>query len=103
MGGGFHRGGLHAVIEPAALAVPVLVGPDYRSSPDAEMLVDAGGAKALPPQDAEESLDRTWLDWLQQTELRVDIGLKARGALRQGAARVTTEELLRRCSIPYNK
>ena len=35
VGGGFSSGRLHATIEPAAFGVPVIVGPEYDSSPDA--------------------------------------------------------------------
>ncbi|HVT41329.1 MAG TPA: glycosyltransferase N-terminal domain-containing protein [Gemmatimonadaceae bacterium] len=44
VGGGFHSAGLHSVVEPAAFAVPVLVGPRFSSSRDAEALLHRGGA-----------------------------------------------------------
>lgn len=44
VGGGFHAAGLHSVIEPAALGVPVLFGPAWRSSRDAGLLLERGGA-----------------------------------------------------------
>jgi len=95
VGGGFRRGGLHAVIEPAAFGVPVIVGPHYSSSPDAELLVEAGGAAALSSQTPEESLTHSWLTWLRQSDTRVDVGLRARGGLQQGAAERTASVLLR--------
>ena len=46
VGGGFHRAGLHSVLEPAAYAAPVLFGPYHAGSRDAALLVAAGGAFA---------------------------------------------------------
>lgn len=43
VGGGFHRAGLHSVLEPAAFGVPVLFGPQHASSRDAGLLLAAGG------------------------------------------------------------
>jgi 3-deoxy-D-manno-octulosonic-acid transferase len=43
VGGGFHRAGLHSVLEPAAFGVPVLFGPRHRESRDAGLLLEAGG------------------------------------------------------------
>ncbi len=94
VGGGFYRGGLHAVIEPAALAVPVLIGPCHQNSTDAELLVDAGGATALPVRSPEDLLTRTWLEWIKQDNARTDAGLRARRVLQQGAADATITGLL---------
>ena len=52
VGGGHHRGGLHSVIEPAALGAPVLFGPRWRGSRDARLLLDAGGAVVTRDEDA---------------------------------------------------
>lgn len=43
VGGGFGRDGLHSVVEPAALGVPVVFGPGTGSSREAVALSDAGG------------------------------------------------------------
>jgi 3-deoxy-D-manno-octulosonic-acid transferase len=43
VGGGFHAAGLHSVVEPAALAVPVLFGPHHGNAREAGELEDAGG------------------------------------------------------------
>ena len=43
VGGGFGHSGLHSIIEPAALGVPVLFGPHHGNAVEAEDLVDAGG------------------------------------------------------------
>jgi 3-deoxy-D-manno-octulosonic-acid transferase len=44
VGGGFHSAGLHSVIEPAALGLPVLYGPRIEKSAEAGALARAGGA-----------------------------------------------------------
>jgi 3-deoxy-D-manno-octulosonic-acid transferase len=95
VGGGFRQGGLHAVSEPAAFAVPVIVGPHYDSSADAELLISAGGGNALPAHRAEDHLARWWLEWLGHNSLRTATGLKARSILRQGASDDTVRRLLR--------
>ncbi len=43
VGGGFHSAGLHSVVEPAALALPVLFGARIDKSAEAGGLVHAGG------------------------------------------------------------
>lgn len=43
VGGGFRASGLHSVVEPAALAVPVLFGPHHGNAREAGGLEDAGG------------------------------------------------------------
>jgi 3-deoxy-D-manno-octulosonic-acid transferase len=43
VGGGFGRAGLHSVVEPAALGVPVLYGPRHGNAQEAERLQEAGG------------------------------------------------------------
>ncbi len=48
VGGGFHRAGLHSVIEPAAFGVPVVCGPRWRTSRDARLLLEAGGLISAP-------------------------------------------------------
>lgn len=45
VGGGFHLAGLHSVVEPAALALPVLFGPRHANAREAaELAVGGGGA-----------------------------------------------------------
>lgn len=44
VGGGFRAAGLHSVVEPAALGVPVLFGPRHGGAREAEELERAGGA-----------------------------------------------------------
>ena len=43
VGGGFHSAGLHSVIEPAALGVPVIFGPRHGNAREADELAGNGG------------------------------------------------------------
>jgi 3-deoxy-D-manno-octulosonic-acid transferase len=43
VGGGFHDAGLHSVVEPAALGVPVVCGPRDAAARDAVLLAAGGG------------------------------------------------------------
>jgi len=94
IGGGFKRGMLHSVAEPAAYAVPVIVGPRYSSAADAVALVDQGGASVLPRRPAAEHLSKIWLEWIHQPETRIATGLAARNSLQQGATASTVRALV---------
>jgi 3-deoxy-D-manno-octulosonic-acid transferase len=61
VGGGFHAAGLHSVLEPAAFGVPVVFGPRYANSRDAELLIVAGGGASAATESGLESQLRTWL------------------------------------------
>src|SRR6185436_12515744 len=63
VGGGFRAPGLHAVVEPAAFGLPVLVGPEYAVSADAAALVAAGGAAVLPRREPAASMRAQWQRW----------------------------------------
>ncbi len=65
VGGGFGTAGLHSVLEPAAASVPVIVGPRWRSSREAGLLLDAGAAVALSDRNGAAELERIWLEWLR--------------------------------------
>jgi 3-deoxy-D-manno-octulosonic-acid transferase len=59
VGGGFHTAGLHSVVEPAVLQVPVIVGPRHGASRDARLMLNAGGAVAVGDSAAmREALER---------------------------------------------
>jgi 3-deoxy-D-manno-octulosonic-acid transferase len=81
VGGGFHGRGLHSVIEPAALGVPVLFGPEWRSSRDARLLQDAGAACAVPDGAA---LAARLSEWLRDPAARTAAGAAARRVVQQG-------------------
>ena len=94
VGGGFRRGRLHAVVEPAAYALPMTFGPHWQASSDAAAAIEAGGALALPRRDAPRALEGQWLRWLDGPDARLDAGVAARGTLHQGAASETARKLL---------
>ena len=49
VGGGFGVN-VHNTLEPAVYGIPVVFGPNYHNSPEAEALVDAGGATVIHDQ-----------------------------------------------------
>ena len=80
VGGGFGRAGLHSVLEPAAWGLPVLFGPRWRNSRDAELLLQAGAAWALPHErlgPAVRALQRQWQNWISDNRGRETRGAKA--------------------------
>ncbi len=93
VGGGF-RGALHAVVEPAAYGMPIIVGPDYRGSPDAARMVEGGGAVVLPRRGAVHALVAHWSRWIESGGETASAGLAARRELHQGAAALTARRLL---------
>lgn len=75
VGGGFHAAGLHSVIEPAAFGVPVLFGPRYDMSREAELLLAKGGAMSVTSAQAlRDAIER----WLRDPVARVAAGHSAR-------------------------
>ncbi len=93
VGGGFGRQGVHAVIEPAAYALPTIVGPRGLTD-DARALLEAGGAVALPARGAARALAAAWRSWLADEDARIRAGLAARAVLSSGAADRTAARLL---------
>ncbi len=61
VGGGFHAAGLHSVLEPAAFGAPVVFGPRFTNSRDAELLVADGGAQSVRDAAEIEAVLRLWL------------------------------------------
>ena len=74
VGGGFRAGGLHSVLEPAAAASPVLIGPRYEGSVHAARLLAAGAARSVA--DA-EALARAVREWLAAPEKNEDARQRA--------------------------
>lgn len=62
VGGGFHRDGLHSVLEPAAHSVPVIVGPEHAGSRAASDLLEAGAAMEVTSVDGARGAIEAWLD-----------------------------------------
>jgi 3-deoxy-D-manno-octulosonic-acid transferase len=86
VGGGFGRAGLHSVLEPAAWSLPVAFGPRWQNSRDAELLIQAGAALALPPGPgrAAEVLSQQWSNWIGTPEARESWGRRARQVVEEG-------------------
>ena len=81
VGGGFHAAGLHSVLEPAAFGVPVLFGPRFANSRDAELLIATGGGAS---EAAEAGLESRLREWLTDEGARVRAGVAARRLVEQG-------------------
>jgi 3-deoxy-D-manno-octulosonic-acid transferase len=81
VGGGFHRAGLHSVIEPAAAGAPVLFGPRHHGSRDARLLLEAGAARSVRNgSELEAALDA----WLRNETARAAAGAAARAVVERG-------------------
>jgi 3-deoxy-D-manno-octulosonic-acid transferase len=100
VGGGFHRAGLHSVLEPAVFGVPIAVGPHWRMSRDAGLLLERGGAIALP-QDARHPLHSQWLVWHHDPAARRKAGAAAKQVVAEGrGASERTTALVRDLVVP---
>jgi len=91
VGGGFHRAGLHSVLEPAVWGVPISVGPRWGASRDAGLLIGRGGVLPLP-HDGRQALARQWLAWRSDATARDRAGRAAAAVVKEGtgAAERTT-------------
>ena len=92
VGGGFHRHGLHSVLEPAAAGLPVLFGPRHRNARAAGELLALGGARVV--RDVEEAASA--LDgWLGNASARSASGASGRRYIKAhlGAADRTADLL----------
>ena len=83
VGGGYHRAGLHSVLEPAVFGVPVAFGPRWRMSRDAGTLIARGAAVALPAE-GRRALQEVWMRWRRDAELRAQAGAAAAAVVREG-------------------
>lgn len=61
VGGGFHRHGLHSVLEPAAARLPVVFGPRHGNARAAAELIARGGARAVSDSAELASVLTAWL------------------------------------------
>jgi 3-deoxy-D-manno-octulosonic-acid transferase len=91
VGGGYHRAGLHSVLEPAVFGVPVAVGPHWHMSRDAALLIERGGAVALAA-DGRHALHSQWLVWHHDPAARAKAGAAGKRLVKEGrgAAERTT-------------
>jgi 3-deoxy-D-manno-octulosonic-acid transferase len=94
VGGGFGRSGLHSVVEPAALGVPVLFGPAHGNAREAaDLAAHGGGVVVTSAADVEVRL-RTYAD---NPEAAAAAGALARAFVRSetGAAARNAELVVR--------
>ena len=69
--GGSFRGSVHNVMEPAAMATPVIFGPTIQNAHEASLLVDRGGAKLVrTPQELADAI----IAWLEDVDARTIAG-----------------------------
>src|SRR5437870_44148 len=96
VGGGYHRAGLHSVLEPAVFGVPVTIGPHWHMSRDAALLLERGGAVALEA-DGQRPLHSQWLVGYHYAAARTKAGAAGKQLVREGrGAAERTTELVRR-------
>ena len=69
--GGSFRGSVHNVMEPAAMAKPVIFGPTIQNAYEASLLVDRGGAKLV--HTAQQLADAI-ITWLKDDAARTTAG-----------------------------
>lgn len=81
VGGGFHRAGLHSVVEPAAFGAPVVFGPRWKMSRDAALLLSARAAATV--EDVQSTAARL-REWLASSGARLAAGDRARDVVRTG-------------------
>ncbi len=88
VGGGYGRNGIHSVLEPAAWACPVIIGPNDRDSRDARLLEKAGALRRLGEPATVKELAQIWGGWLDAPDETLRAGRAARAALaaERGAA-----------------
>lgn len=79
MGGTFVANGGHNPLEPAALGLPVLMGPSqFNFAQICDMLTEAGGLKTVT---SEDELAQQILVWLEHTEQRISVGRQAKSVV----------------------
>ncbi len=83
VGGGFHSAGLHSVLEPAAFGAPVIFGPQFRNSRDAELLLADGAARSVRTSAELVDVLTTWLS-PTDSSARDTAGARARERVQHG-------------------
>ncbi len=93
VGGGFRRGRVHAAVEPAAYALPVLAGSYAGTGGDGERMAAVGALVTADRSAPAPCLAEVWLAWLNEEDRRVGVGLAARRSLSEGASSRTAARL----------
>lgn len=95
VGGGYHRAGLHSVLEPATFGVPICFGPRWQQSRDAAALIHGEAAVTLP-EDGPQALLAQWLRWRDDPSSRQRAGAAAAAVVQNGmGATIRTVALVR--------
>lgn len=81
VGGGFHRAGLHSVLEPAAFGKPVVFGQRFGRGRDADLL--AANSAGVGVDNAAE-LASTFSSWLTDSNARASAGRAAESVVKKG-------------------
>lgn len=81
VGGGFHRAGLHSVLEPAAFAKPVIFGAPHGFTRDSQLLVANSAACSVNGSD---ELAAILSLWLTDTTARTAAGLAGEDTVKRG-------------------
>ena len=96
VGGGWGTSGIHSVLEPAAWAAPVVIGPNDRGSRDVQLLASVGALRQLHQPATPTELAGIWRGWLDQPNTATTAGTAGRAALEteRGAAARSAAMLL---------
>ncbi len=87
VGGGFDGERVHALSEPAAMGVPILVGPGASSDPFAQRFLESDGVRLVRDAEGIAAACQSW----QHEQIRHAAGLRARAVLNAGAAAKTVQ------------
>lgn len=98
VGGGFHRAGLHSVLEPAAFGKPVIFGGPFARSRDAHLLLANSAARSV--NDSSE-LVAVISEWLTDSPARTTSGAAAQALVKKGlGAAEASYQLIRKFLQP---
>lgn len=105
VGGGFHRPGLHSVLEPASFGKPVIFGAPFGRSRDAELLVANGGARSAA---GTAELSAALSQWLSDSTASTTAGAAAQSVVKKGlgaaeASYNLIDKLLRTSTASYKQ
>jgi 3-deoxy-D-manno-octulosonic-acid transferase len=97
--GGAFTTGVHNVMEPASVGLPVFFGPKHHNAPEAEMLLETGAAGVVR---SPAELERAWGGLAADPEARARMGERARTLIEAhlGASERCLQRLLAALGAP---